>query len=112
MTAHRVAWIATNGPIPPGAIVCHACDNPPCCNPGHLWLGRDADNNADKEAKGRGNHPRGSSHGRAKLTEAQIREIRARYAHGAVTQTMLAKEYGVIQITISRIIRREIWPHV
>lgn len=109
---HRVAWVFTFGPIPPHMLVCHSCDNPPCCNPAHLWLGFDVDNNADKEAKGRGNHPRGSAHGRAKLTEAQVADIRARYAQGGISQSALADEYGVIQITISRIIRREIWPHV
>ena len=57
--AHRVAWELTNGPIPPGdhfgtMCACHRCDNPPCCNPTHLFLGSMADNVADRDAKGRG----------------------------------------------------------
>lgn len=51
--AHRVAWELTYGPIPPGVQVCHSCDNPPCCNPAHLFLGDNQENVADREAKGR-----------------------------------------------------------
>lgn len=55
--AHRLAWTLTNGPIPAGLQVCHACDRPPCINPAHLWLGTNADNSADKAAKGRARRP-------------------------------------------------------
>ena len=51
--AHRFAWELENGPIPDGMIICHHCDNPPCCNVKHLFLGTDADNVADKIAKER-----------------------------------------------------------
>jgi hypothetical protein len=51
---HRIAWELANGPIPDGLLVCHACDNPPCCNVDHLFLGTVADNNADRDQKGRG----------------------------------------------------------
>lgn len=51
--AHRVAWELTNGPIPRGLLVCHHCDNPPCCRPDHLFLGTSKDNAMDASAKGR-----------------------------------------------------------
>ena len=56
---HRVAWVAAFGAIPDGKHVLHTCDNPPCCEPTHLWLGTNADNNADMAAKGRHGRQRG-----------------------------------------------------
>lgn len=51
--AHRVAWTVTYGPIADGLYVLHRCDNRPCCNPAHLWLGTQGDNLRDMAAKGR-----------------------------------------------------------
>lgn len=55
--AHRIAWTITRGPIPDGLCVLHRCDNPPCIDPEHLFLGTVQDNNADRDAKGRGKVP-------------------------------------------------------
>jgi hypothetical protein len=53
--AHRVAWVEAHGPIPPETpCVLHRCDNPPCCNIDHLFLGTQEDNMVDKVTKGRG----------------------------------------------------------
>lgn len=109
--AHRLSWELTNGPIPEGMDVCHTCDNPPCCNPAHLWIGTRADNNADKIAKGREVVLRGEMHGMAKLTWDQVSEIRSRYGAGEKGQVALAREYGVSKNLIHLIVTWKIWKH-
>ena len=131
--AHRVAWVLVYGEIPKGACVLHRCDNPPCCNPAHLWIGSHQDNVADKVRKGRqakgdrngsrlhpdkrargdrnGSrlHPealrRGERHCRAKLTEAQVAEIR----HASGTLAMIASRFGVHLSTIHQIRSNRTW---
>lgn len=92
--AHRIAWMWAHGgdPIPAGMFVCHKCDNPPCINPAHLFLGTPRDNVADMVAKGR--NATGLSLPQTKLTAEQVMEIRAAYAVG-VTQDELGQKYGV-----------------
>ncbi|HXI16800.1 MAG TPA: HNH endonuclease [Chloroflexota bacterium] len=108
--AHRAAWELTHGAIPPGVFVCHSCDTPACVNPAHLFLGTDRDNKVDMMNKGR--LPLGSRSVKAKLTEAQVIDIRQRYAAGGVRQIDLAAEYGVRDSTINRAIKRRGWKHV
>lgn len=111
--AHRVAWILTHGPLPEDIFVCHDCpggDNKACVNPAHMFLGDTLDNMRDLAQKG--GHAHGERHGCAQLTEAQVREIRARHAVGGIRQQDLATEYGVSQAAISSIIRRQSWAHV
>jgi hypothetical protein len=103
MLAPRAAFLAWVGDIPDGCVVCHHCDNPPCINPTHFFLGTRLDNNADAAAKGRTS--RGENHGQHKLSDAQVDEIRARYAEGGVYQKQLAAEYGVCQQLISHYVR-------
>jgi hypothetical protein len=130
--AHRVAYELTSGPIPEGRLVCHRCDNPPCCNPAHLFVGTYADNNRDAIAKGRAHGhyapacdlryqrgdahysrqrperlARGQRHGMAKLSSAEVGEIRAAYRRGMGVR--LARRYGVTPSHICRIVRGEVW---
>jgi hypothetical protein len=107
--AHRVAWTLFYGEIPSGMFVCHTCDNPPCVNPSHLFLGDSAANHKDMEAKGR--NARGEIHGRAKLTNHDVQIIRARWINGAGV-VALAAEYGVSHSRISEIVHRKVWTHV
>jgi hypothetical protein len=104
--AHRLAFRLAHG-IDPGALfVCHRCDNPPCCNPAHLFLGTHLDNNRDCKAKGR--NTAGERHHTAKLDEDQVRAIRARRATGELGID-LASEFGVTPALISAIHLRKIW---
>lgn len=107
--AHRLAWELTHGPIPDGMVVCHRCDNPPCCNPAHLFLGTTQDNVDDARVKGR--LPRGERVWAAKLTVDAVREIR-RLATAGVTRKALAVRFGVTRNHIDRLVTRKQWRHV
>src|SRR3990167_4107802 len=107
-SAHRISWLLNNGAIPKGLHVLHRCDNPPCVNPKHLFLGTALDNARDCVLKNR--HAKGSTSGRRKLEESDIYDIRRRYVYWS--GGMLAREYNVSPSLIRRIARREIWKHL
>jgi hypothetical protein len=108
--AHRISWELHNGPIPEGMHVLHECDNPPCTNPAHLFLGDQVANNADMMAKGRHNpgHVYGESHGCSILTENQVRAIRG----SGRSASVLSTQYGVSRRTIRDIQTMKSWQHL
>ena len=113
--AHRIAYELTCGSIPDGLCVLHKCDNPPCCNPAHLFLGTRADNNKDKKEKGRAPRSmgrKGEANSMAKLTIIEVKAIREEYAMKNVTQATLARKYDVYQGTIQKIVTRKHWKHI
>jgi hypothetical protein len=109
--AHRVAWILQRGPIADGLFVCHRCDVPNCINIEHLFLGTAADNNHDRDAKGRQVTHRGSKNATAKLTEWKVIEIKKRLAGGEKIR-VLAEDFGVAMGTISSIKYGHNWAQV
>jgi hypothetical protein len=139
-STHRMAWIFTNGPVPAGISVLHRCDNPPCVNPGHLFLGTQLDNRRDCVRKGRtatgdrqGSraHPETCTYGdrnglrlhperaamgernaRAILNAGQVLSIRRAYASGGVTYKALGQQFGVSTSQVALIVQRKKWKHI
>lgn len=121
VVASRFAFELAHGKAPDNWAL-HHCDNPPCCNPAHIYDGTPAENSADMIRRRRSgwhsgkyatrNTARGSRSGMAKLTEQDVIGIRARYAAGGVSQQALADEFGVNQTKISDVVRGKTWKHV
>lgn len=99
--AHRFSWMIHKGPIPEGLLVLHRCDNPPCVNPDHLFLGTNADNCDDRDRKWRLDH---------KLSERQILQIR--FLKGILTQVEIARLFNIDRANVGAIHRNETWKWV
>jgi hypothetical protein len=116
LIAHRVAFEIVNGPIPEGYLVCHICDNPPCCNPGHLMLGTAKSNAADMLIKNRQKTAlyasRGERNGNSKLKPVDILRIRYLFAVCGLKYRIIAERFKVSTTTIGHIIRKQTWSHV
>lgn len=104
--AHRVAYTLTKGEIPEGLVVRHTCDNPACCNPGHLILGTRNDNNQDRAERKRGREHRqfGEANAFAKLSDEDVQEVHRLRSLG-LTQQAIADRIGIKQPHVSRILR-------
>lgn len=108
--AHRIAWAINSGVMPPkGMVVRHTCDVPRCVNPSHLVLGTVKDNVQDCVQRGR--RAKGEKVGQSKLTENDVRAIRAAWANGE-TQASIADRYGLTRPAIGAVVRRVNWKHV
>lgn len=105
--SHRVSHEMFVGPVAQLHVL-HRCDNPRCVRPSHLFLGTNADNVADKVAKGRCAAMRGERHPASKLTESTVRDIRSSPLSGR----KLARELGIDRSTIQYIRQRKLWRHV
>jgi len=111
MPAPRASLILAGVEVPSDAFACHHCDSPPCVNPEHLYVGTPMTNVSDMDSRGRRvsrvAHPAsaGERNHNAKLTDAQVAEIRQRYSGTRGEQTALAREYGVTQALVHMIVK-------
>jgi hypothetical protein len=106
-SAHRWGYQAFIGPVDPGQVVRHTCDNPPCQNRAHWLLGTDKDNVADKVSRQR--QSRREHHGMALLTEGDVAAIRRAHEAGDASYRALAGQYGVSKATVAAIVKRRSW---
>jgi hypothetical protein len=102
--AHRRAWELTRGTIVDGEWVLHRCDNPPCVNPDHLFLGTQLDNMRDAAQKERVSGQR--------LTAAQVLEMRALWAAGGLRRCDIADRFGVTRTQVTNILDRKQWAFI
>jgi hypothetical protein len=111
--ANRVAWFISCGTDPGEGMVCHHCDNPPCSNPKHLFLGTNDDNMKDKMLKGRqaSGILAGVRNGRAKINELDVVAIRTAVQQGE-TQAAVARRFGLSTNYVTYIIHKRRWKHV
>lgn len=106
--AHRFALQLSSVEVPPGSVVMHICDNPPCVNPSHLRVGTWKDNIRDMYEKGRNPNRKGENHPYRKLSADQVRQIRR--AKG--TQLEIARQFGVSRAQVYRIRTGKNWGHI
>lgn len=115
--AHRISWTIANGKISDDCgineiCVCHKCDVRACVNPEHLFLGTKADNNRDKETKGRGKHSKGEAHPLSKLTAEQVIKIRQLSTIEGISRRKIAKDFSMSYALICFIISGKRWKHI
>jgi hypothetical protein len=108
--AHRASYMIHKGEI--GDLnVLHSCDNPPCTNPDHLFLGTTLDNVRDKIKKGRDNTAKGENTRHAKLTGEQVIKIKRLLSSGVISR-VIAEAFDVNMTTIADIKQGRSWKHI
>ena len=107
-STHRVAYFLHYGIFDPSFWVCHHCDNPPCINPRHLFLGRGKDNIWDKIRKGRERWAHGEAHYSTRMTAQDIRRVFEMRNEG-LTQQKIANDFGLTQPAIQAILCGRNW---
>jgi hypothetical protein len=124
--AHRLSWELKNGPIPKGLFVCHKCDNPPCANPDHLFVGTCKENVWDALKKGRLHKQaetfrrlwrdsvfkRGENNSGHKLTNEQVIEMRRLHSEEKWGYKRLHRHFKISFGVAQRIINRKSWNHI
>jgi hypothetical protein len=118
ISAHRLAWKFNRRRTPGRWHIRHRCDNPPCCNPKHLFRGTQTQNLREASKRGRmsenhrGPNPtiQGVLNGQAKLTEAKVRW--ARRKHGVLTISAMCKHLGITRGTLHPALTGKTWRHV
>lgn len=108
-SAHRAASWLTAGDLPNDVCVLHRCDNPPCCNPAHLFRGTNVANTADRNQKGR--QAKGERNANSKLTEADVLAILDEHGMG-MSVASIAARHDVVPGTIYFILSGSNWRHV
>ncbi len=110
VTPARVAYEIANG-VPPEHDACHTCDNPPCCNPAHIFDGTPKENRNDCEAKMRHNY--GERNGRHRLTEEEAKAIVARASFRSSSERQeIAREFGISIGHLNDMISGRKWRHL
>lgn len=129
VNAQCFAWESEHGPMPEGKCGLHRCDNPPCCNPAHIFPGTKKENSLDMVVKGRhgswtkpdsrprgdDHHsrsrrevmPRGEDHWNTIIPDTLLATIQQRYDSDGVTQAQLCREFGISSSHMSRIVNRK-----
>lgn len=108
--SHRVAWELLNGTIPEGLRVLHTCDNPPCVNPDHLFVGTAKENTRDMVRKWR--HAHGERHGHATLTDEIVLEMRRLRSEEGLSYAEIGRRVGRLGGTVHKICTRQRWVHI
>lgn len=110
LSAHRISYELTYGPIPEGLLIRHDCDNPPCVNPHHLRTGTVRDNSMDSSIRGR--NYRGTRHHFSKMTPETVRQCREEHVRDHVSSNELADRYGITDVAMLNVLHGRVWKSV